>query len=216
MSPKLAIALALSFAPLAALPAPSTPDVSAAIAVALATFKPEAPDPWLFEGTEKDFNDLFVADPGCPCGCATTGVCTCADCPDLRDYNAAHERARKFGKPLVVVVCKSACPPCREMERTLATVDLSRFVVAHIDGEANPDLMPLLGVTAFPSLVVSGPDDLWRSTTPGSLDAVRIQRLLSAAFAPIVSQTYGGTPSGGSVQVGPNFRSAFTVARRGC
>lgn len=121
--------------------------------------------------------------PGCPCGCATTGICTCADCPDLRDYNTAHERARKFGKPLVVVVCKSACPPCRQLEETLKTVDLSPFVVVHIDGEQHPELLPGLGVKSFPSIVVSGADDKWRSTTPGAIDAGTIRWLLGGAFA---------------------------------
>lgn len=137
----------------------------------------------------------------CPnCGCdkceCTGGTCRCPSCiaavqdcgpncrcsgPWLGNYAAAHAKATREKLPMLVVVSTTDCPPCRELERTLATVDLTGFVCVKIDAATRPDLLPAFGVTRFPSLVVSGPGPglAWRSTTAGALDAGTIRGLLA-------------------------------------
>lgn len=203
MHARIAIALALSFAPLAALPAPSNPDVSAAIAVALATHKPASETP-----------DAPVVKTGCPCGCATTGICTCADCPDGRgwmSYAAGQAEMKRSGKGCLIFVTADACAPCKSLEKTVASLDTSSLVRIKVNATNEPGLAAALNATSFPLLAVYGPDQVKRTSAIGDMPAETVRGMLAAPVsAPAATPNLVGSTV-------PASRGFFSVARRsGC
>lgn len=126
--------------------------------------------------------------PYCTCGddCRCAGGWVC--------YGTGRAKAEAERRPMLVVVTAANCPPCRQLERTLAGMDLSSHVCVKVEWERDPALVAALEVRMFPSLVVSGPGPVleWRSTTPGAIDAATIRREMAKAwaappqFAPVV------------------------------
>lgn len=131
--------------------------------------------------------------PYCTCGddCRCSGAWVC--------YGTGRAKAEAERRPMLVFVTAKDCPPCRALESTLATMDLSSHVCVKV--ESSPELPNPFGLDRFPALIVSGPGPAleWRSTTPGAISADVIRGLLIQPTA---------TPA---VQVAP--RPAFAPVR---
>lgn len=73
-------------------------------------------------------------------------------------YSAARDAAVKGCRPLLVYVGAEWCGPCRTMKaRTLPKLKLKGVVFAVVDYDRQPKLSKLLGVRAFPTLVLYVP-----------------------------------------------------------
>ncbi len=174
MKPLLAIALALSL-PLAAAPVTVTSNsCESAIAMALATFRPEVVPPIA--------PVCPVTEGPCKCGCAETGVCTCGLAKVGVSYGTAREIAVRHRLPMIALCTMANCPPCREMDKRLATLDLSGVVLVHLDAEQDSAVIQALEIKSYPSIVISGPGPqlVWKETLTGLVDAQRVKAALDA------------------------------------
>lgn len=97
----------------------------------------------------------------------------------LRVQDALDE-AKKTGKPLFVSVSTDWCHYCAKMDReTLSDVEVSThiqkcFVPLKIDGDANRELVRLLGVQSFPTTLIMTPNMEVLQTMNGFRSAVQL------------------------------------------
>lgn len=174
---------------------------------------PSPPTPWV------------APSPSCQCpncSCETCrcdgGVCRCVACAGAPtsgwlDYRTGYPEAKRMGRPSIIFVTTADCPPCKALEKTLAGLDLSRFVCIKIDASREPALAAAMQSAAFPHLAIYGADGELRSSRINpTAEAIRAD--LATAFAPIQPTA---TPA---VQVAPRPTFApvrgFAFSRSGC
>jgi thioredoxin 1 len=79
-------------------------------------------------------------------------------------------------RPVLVDFWAEWCPPCKRFDpvlEALASED-SRFMLASVDLDANPDLARRFAVMSAPTIVLlDGSETLWRSVGARSLVALR-------------------------------------------
>lgn len=91
----------------------------------------------------------------------------------LTDYSEAKTLARQEKKPLLVAITASWCGPCRQMrqltfqdERVKSLVG-SKLLAVTVDADREPGVVSALGVTAYPTTYLFGPDGELRKTWTG-------------------------------------------------
>lgn len=129
-----------------------------------------------------------IAVHNCPCGPS----CSCVDCR-CNDYAAAREKAARENLSVLVVLSTDPCAPCRDLERTLAALDLKGVVVCKIDSAKRPDLVAAFAVQRFPTLVLSHPGGATeRLRREGVVDKATLLELLKP---PVTNQPVQVTPA---------------------
>jgi Thioredoxin len=94
-------------------------------------------------------------------------------------YAAAREQAAHQNVPVLVVVCKDDCPPCRQMEATIAGMNLQGVSVCEVRAEQEPYLVSAFGVSRFPTVVaLERGGSIQRSRAVGAVDAATILAML--------------------------------------
>lgn len=168
----------------------------------------------------------------CPkCSCddcqCTGGVCKCEACTGAvwHSYADGYAEAKRTGRPCVIVVSTAACPPCRQLEATLATVDLTGFVAIKVDANAEPSTAAALMSSKVPHTLVIGADGNTRTSRVGPLTADQIRadlatgRLEAVVGLPgtssVVAPSFGATRFGAPSWSVGGFRSAAPAVRRG-
>lgn len=162
------------------------------------------PDAEVTPAPEPIPDELWTAEiarkRACDCGCAETGVCTCANCPD------AYQRAYKAGKPFLVYVRCKDCPWC---DRLAVQLQTARYLLPCPIVEVGEEDAQLHKVTAFPTLVLYNAPRAWRHA--GYMDAASIAGQVGNALTP---------PAATSYLVGPTVPAvrgiAFGQACRSC
>ena len=96
------------------------------------------------------------------------------------DFQAGMKKAAQEGKPIMVDVFATWCPPCKQLDaEVFSRADVAKasesFVTVRIDGDEHPDLREKLKVSAYPTVLFLMPD----GTEIGrSLGAVSYQVML--------------------------------------
>lgn len=172
-------------------------DADAAIALALATFRP----------CEVQANS--PQEPVCKCGCAEGfRDCTCGlKCPDIlrmpkqmpggwhSDYGAAKTESERTGKPMLVDLRQPECVYCDALDRELGAMDLSPFVCVRLDRQSAVGVA--MQARVAPTLIVAAPDGTVTSRSDGYAPPETIRWHLSSAFRPVAQavthpvQTFG-------------------------
>ena len=87
------------------------------------------------------------------------------------DFEEGMAQAQESGKPVMVDVSATWCPPCKLLDETVfSRADVAEastgFVPIKVDGDKHPDIRDRLGVTGYPTIVFLRGDgtDLGRST----------------------------------------------------
>ena len=120
-----------------------------------------------------------------------------AQTADIRwrsDYNASRKEAERRGLPLVIEFVTDNCFWCRRLEQetfaepAVARLMNERFVALKVDAGKDAQLVQLLNIRAFPTIVLAGPDGKILGTVEGFQDAPKfhdnLQRTLAAVTNP--------------------------------
>lgn len=111
--------------------------------------------------------------PGCRCGCVWT-------------YERTQSFAKSTGRPMLVVVCTDACPPCRALEATMADPGVAQVLAGYAVAKVHRrrDDAPWAEVSDFPTLIVSAPGGVMEMTRrTGAMDKAALINLLRPASA---------------------------------
>lgn len=110
----------------------------------------------------------------------------------LKVKDAVNE-ATNSGKPLLVSVSTDWCHYCKKMDReTLSDARVAKhigecFVPLKVDGDKNRELVRMLGVRSFPTMVILSP----KMKVLGTMKGFRTANQLNAALESICSATEG-------------------------
>jgi thioredoxin-like negative regulator of GroEL len=117
-----------------------------------------------------------------------------AQAPDIQfrqDYNEARKEAEKKGLPLVIYFTTDYCPWCVRLQAetfgdaNVAKVMNEKFVPLKIHAHKEPELVKLLPIKAFPSVILAASDGKILGTVEGYQDAVRFHDNLLRALAAV-------------------------------
>jgi thioredoxin-like negative regulator of GroEL len=93
------------------------------------------------------------------------------------DYQAARAEAQQTGLPLMIDISAEWCGPCKRLDATTfrdpRVVKLlnERFIPVKLDGDKHEQLVQSMGVDAFPTMILAGPDGVIRKALTGFQDA---------------------------------------------
>lgn len=104
------------------------------------------------------------------------------------NFEAAMQRAKTEGKPMMVDVYATWCGPCKEMDRSVYTdpdviAQSQNWVSVKIDGEKRPDVAQAYGVTGYPTILFVESSGKPFATVPGFEAAPQFAQSMRAAFA---------------------------------
>jgi len=108
-----------------------------------------------------------------------------------KDYNSARKEAADKGLPLVLDIGTQNCFWCRKLDEStfsdpaVAQVMNEKYVPLKLDAEREPALAQALHITAYPTVVLAGPDGKILGTIEGFQDAVHFHENLQRALAAV-------------------------------
>jgi tetratricopeptide (TPR) repeat protein len=108
-----------------------------------------------------------------------------------QDYNAARKEAADKGLPLVLDFGTQNCYWCRKLDETtfsdptVTRVMNERFIPLKIDAGREASLAAALHISAYPTVVLAGPDGKILGTIEGYQDAGRFHENLQRALAAV-------------------------------
>jgi thioredoxin-related protein len=112
--------------------------------------------------------------------------------PDIQwrtDYNAARKEADKKGLPLVIEFSTDNCFWCRRLENetfadpVVAKVMNEKFVALKIDANKDAQLVQMLSIRAYPTVILAAPDGKILGTLEGYKDAASFHDYLQRTLA---------------------------------
>jgi tetratricopeptide (TPR) repeat protein len=107
------------------------------------------------------------------------------------DYNAARKEAVDKGLPLILDFGTQNCFWCRKLDEstfsdpTVAAVMNKQYIPLKIDADREPSLVQALRITAYPTVVLAGPDGKILGSVEGFQEAPRFHENLLRALAAV-------------------------------
>jgi thiol:disulfide interchange protein len=114
------------------------------------------------------------------------------------EYAAALKESETTRRPLFVDVYGPNCFFCRQLDAstfrdpTVVSTLNEKFVPLKIDGNQNMWLVNALGITRYPTIVISAPDGTIRTSRTGFIDSATMQaelRRILDDLPPVVAQS---------------------------
>lgn len=107
------------------------------------------------------------------------------------DYDAARKEAKDKSLPLLIDFMTKTCFWCDELDRKTFSDGAvirslnEKFIPLKVDAEVERGLANLLGIQAFPTVVMASPDGKILNTVQGFQDAAKFQDSLQRALAQV-------------------------------
>ncbi len=117
------------------------------------------------------------------------------------DLASARREAAETGKPLLLDFGTEACVWCRKLDATtfrdprVVKLVNDQFIAVKVDGDQESKLVSALGIDAYPTIVVAGPDGKIVARNPGYADRSQVLALLAKAPPPIAKAPVARQPA---------------------
>ena len=104
------------------------------------------------------------------------------------NFEAAMQRARAEGKPILIDFYADWCGPCKMMDaQTYPDRDViaqsQNWVTVKVNGEKRPDVMQAYGVSGYPTILFAQGSGQPLSSTTGFLDAPQLVQTMQEAWS---------------------------------